>query len=227
MWTTSSEGFSDRTWTLIHIAAASVLHRTIRDSNIYIRAHNILCITATPRLHLNPRASNQFTVLQNLLVGKLKNYRILIWHDVINNSMTPHSSNNNNPCTVKILVVILKGIKKRVIAIVYCRRKFKGKLRPDISELLAETGLRKIEVKRHLMSRRKNSDPVYLDELAELHPTPASQSIFLQTILWHLKKTADREELQPVQGRRRSKVKRQSQKKRKQAQEKREKKQQA
>ena len=73
-------------------------------------------------------------------------------------------------------------------------------------------------MKRHLISRRKNSDPVYLDELAELHPTPASQSILLQTILWHLvKKTADREELQPVQGGRRSKVKRSSQKKRKQA----------
>ena len=103
-----------------------------------------------------------------------------------------------------------------------------GKLLPDISERLAETGIRIIEVKRHLISRRKNSDPVYLDELAELHPTPASQSILLQTILRHLvKKTADREELQPVQGRQRSKVKRPSQKKRKQAQNKQEKKQQA
>ena len=212
---------------LIHIAAASVLHRTIRDINIYIRAHDIRCLIATPRLSLNPRASSQFTVLQNLLVGKMKNYRILIWHDVINNSLTPHSSNNNNPCTVKKLVVILKGIKKRVIEIVYCRRKFKGKLLPDISERLTETGLRINEVKRHLILRRKNSDPVFLDELAELHPTPASQNIFLQTILRHLKKTADREELQLVQGRRRSKMKRPSQKKRKQAQEKREKKQQA
>ena len=213
---------------LIHIATASVLHRTIRDSNIYIRAHDIRRITAIPGLSLNPRATNQFTVLQNLLVGKLKNYRILIWHDVINNSLTPHSSNNNNPCTVKELVVILKGIKKRVTAIVYCRRKFKGKLLPDISERLAETGIRITEVKRHLILRRKNSDPVYLDELAELHPTPASQSILLLTILRHLvKKTADREELQPVQGRRRSKVKRPSQKKRNQAQKKQEKKQQA
>ena len=212
---------------LIHIAGASVLHRTIRDSNFYIRAHDIRRITAIPRLSLNPRASNQFTNLQNLQVGKLKNYRILIWHDVINNSLTPHSSNNNNPCTVKELVVILKGIKKRVTAIVYCRRKFKGKLLPDNSERLAETGSRIIGVKRHLLSRRKNSDPVYLDELAEIHPTPASQIIFLQTILRHLKKTADREELQPVQGRRRSKVERPLKKKRKQARKKRETKQQA
>ena len=124
--------------------------------------------------------------------------------------------------------MILKGIKKRVTAIVYFRRKFKGKLLPDISEGLAETGTRIIEVKCHLILRRKNSDPVYLDKLAELHPTPASQSILLQTILRHLvKKAADREELQPVQGRRRSKVKRPSQKKKKQAQKKQEKKQQA
>ena len=149
MWTTSSEGFRDRTWMLIHNAAASVLHRTIRDSNIYIRANDIRRITVILGLSLNPRASNQFTVLQNLLVGKLENYRILIWH-VINNSLTRHSSNNNNPCIVKELVVILKGIKKRVTAIVYCRRKFKGKLLPDISERLAETGIRIIEVKRHL-----------------------------------------------------------------------------
>ena len=96
---------------LVHIAAASVLHRTIKDNNIYIRAQDIRRITAIPGLSPNPRASNQFTVLQNLLVGKLKNYRIFIWHDVINKSLTPHSSNNNNPCTVKELVVILKGIK--------------------------------------------------------------------------------------------------------------------
>ena len=201
------------------------------DSNIYIRAHDIRRITAIPGLSLNLRASNQITVLQNLLVGKLKNYRILIWHDVINNSLTPHSSNNNNPCTVKELVVILKGIKNRVTAIVHCRRKFKGKLLLDISERLAETGIRIIEVKRQLIqliSRRKNSDPAYLHELAELQPMPASQSILLQTILRHLfKKTADREELQPVQGRRRSKLKRPSQKKRKQSQKKQEKKQQA
>ena len=163
---------------LIHIAAANVLHRTIRDSNIYIRAHDIRRITAIPGLSLNPRASNQFTVLQNMLVGKLKNYRILIWHDVINNSLTLHNSNNNNPCTVKELVVILKGIKKRVTAIVYCRRKFKGKLLPDISERLAETGIRIIEVKRNLKSRRKNSDPVYLDELAELHPRQRLKAFF-------------------------------------------------
>ena len=187
------------------------------DSNIYTRAYDIRRITAIPGLSLNPRASNQFTVLQNLLVGKLKNYRILIRH-VINNSLTPRSS-NNNPGTVKELVVILKGIKKRVTAIVHCRRKFKGKLLRDISERLVETGTRIIEVKRHLISRRENSDPVHLDELAQLHPTPASQSILLQTILRHLvKKTADREERQLVQGRRRSKVKRPSQKKRKQAQ---------
>ena len=72
MWTTSSEGFRDRTWMLIHIAAASVLNRTIRDSNIYIRAHDIRRITAIPGLSLNTRASNQFTVLQNRLLGKLK-----------------------------------------------------------------------------------------------------------------------------------------------------------
>ena len=73
MWTTSSEGFRDRTRMLIQIAAASVLHRTIRDSNIYIRAHDIRRITAIPGLSLNPRASNQFfLVLQKLLVGSWK-----------------------------------------------------------------------------------------------------------------------------------------------------------
>ena len=57
---------------LIHIAAASVLHRTIRDSNIYIRAHDIRRITAIPEpesfesIHSSPEpASGEAEKLQN------------------------------------------------------------------------------------------------------------------------------------------------------------------
>ena len=204
---------------MFHIEPSETVISTFEPTTSVVSLQSLDC-PRTRELRIN----FQFTVLQKLLVGKLKNYRIVIWHDAINNSLTPHSSNNNNPCTIKELVVFVKGIKKRVTAIVYCRRMFKGKLLPDISERLAKTGIRIIEVKRHLILRRKNSNPVYLDELAELHPTPASQSILLQTSLRHLvKKTADREELQPVRGRRRSKVKRPSQNKRKQAQKKQEK----
>ena len=48
--------------------------------------------------------------------------KIIIWHDVINNSLTPHSSNFINPLSPTALIQELRALPCDIAAIVYCQR---------------------------------------------------------------------------------------------------------
>ena len=45
-----------------------------------------------------------------------------IWYDILNNTLTPHKSNNNTALTPKELATELLKYKSRIIALVYCER---------------------------------------------------------------------------------------------------------
>ena len=62
--------------------------------------------------------------LQNLFDKKpLRNQNnIVLWHDVINNSITPHKSNNDHPLTIKQLLEVLKKYRHKLSAIAYNQR---------------------------------------------------------------------------------------------------------
>ena len=46
----------------------------------------------------------------------------IIWHDVINNSLSKHRSNNDNPLTPENLIKLLKEYKNKISAIIYVHR---------------------------------------------------------------------------------------------------------
>ena len=50
---------------------------------------------------------------------------VIIWHDVINDSLSKHRSNNDNPFTPESLIEILKEYKNKISAIVYIHRQKK------------------------------------------------------------------------------------------------------
>ena len=110
--------------------------------------------------------------------------KLFIWHDVINIFLTPHPSNTNTPCTVADLVEILIEIKGGyVIGIVPCQRKFGSTLTTDTGAELLKTGIKIIEVRKHLISRRKNKDPIVLADLSELIPSAESKRRLLKFII--------------------------------------------
>ena len=45
--------------------------------------------------------------------------RLVIWHDVVNNSLSPHRSKNNKPLTPLHLIAVLEEYQERIEAIVY------------------------------------------------------------------------------------------------------------
>ena len=52
----------------------------------------------------------------------------VIWHDILNNSITTHKrTNDNRPCDVEELVSFLQRHSDRIKAIIYCQNVWRNK----------------------------------------------------------------------------------------------------
>ena len=89
---------------------------------------------------------------------------LIIWHDVVNNSLCEHTSNNNNPLTPQQLIKVLVGYSSRIKAVVYCKRRGL----PDIFFSLKETVLN-VHFLKYLISKRKAPDRKLLKPYSSLH----------------------------------------------------------
>ena len=90
--------------------------------------------------------------------------KIIIWHNVINNSLTPHSSNFNSPMSPTALIQELRALPCDIAAIVYCQRKGS----PDVFQLLRQSFL-VISPVRHLLSQRKQQNRALVRQYSVLH----------------------------------------------------------
>ena len=93
-------------------------HRVKKEHNFLGNVYDV------PSLSLNPNVKNVSLNLQNLFDKKTLTNRnnIVLWHDVINNSISPHKSNNNHPLTIKQLLEVLKKYRHKLSSIVYNQR---------------------------------------------------------------------------------------------------------
>ena len=86
--------------------------------------------------------------------------KIIIWHDELNNSLTPHAFNFNNPLSPTALIQELRSLPCDIAAIIYCQRT--GSL--DVFQLLLV-----ISPVRHLLSHRKQHNPDLVRQYRVLH----------------------------------------------------------
>ena len=138
-------------------------------------------ITAIPGLSLNPRVQNPLKSLVNLLQkGRLSRIdNLILWHDLVNNTITKHWRTNIPEETPVNFVRTLKKIKYKVSAIVYCRR-FGA---PDIYTLLKTTGIVIISVRKNLLSKRKQASPLIQRQYSQLHQDSILELKSLQIVL--------------------------------------------
>ena len=126
---------------MILIVGASCVSKVNRVTPHRVKKeHNFLGnVYGVPSLSLNPNVKNVSLNMQNLFDKKpLRNRNnIVLWHDVINNSITPHNSNNDHPLTIKQLLEVLKKYRHKLSAIVYNQR-FGT---PDLFETLCQRKL--------------------------------------------------------------------------------------
>ena len=108
---------------MVFILAASSLHHAIKTLPQAIQDHYKIGIYALPGLSFNPNAVKVRKTAQFQLSHFFRDKkRLVIWHDVVNNSLSRHRSNNNKPLTTPQLIAVLEEYQERIEAIVYCPR---------------------------------------------------------------------------------------------------------
>ena len=120
-------------------------------------------------LSINPNSISPILNLGFLLGrGKLKfKTNIVLWHDVIINTITKHRLNNNRAETVDSLIATLRKFSHRISTIVYCQREGSS----YIFEELVSTGILVIPAAKKLTSKRKHKDRWHQENLGDVHLT--------------------------------------------------------
>ena len=153
---------------MIHIVGASCLSRAFGQLDKKQKTSLTSKITAIPSLSLNPNVNFQLKSLQFLLnngsLGSKNN--LVLWHDIINDSLTKHKSNGYTALHPKALVEILESNKSRISAILYCHRTGA----PDIFSTLRQIDIPIIRVTKNLVSKKKQQCVSLLLEYSKIHP---------------------------------------------------------
>ena len=154
---------------MVRILAASSLHHAIETVDSEQQKAINEKVYTIPGLSLNINAKNPQKIVQNLIEKDFKDENeLIIWHDVINNSICKHKSNFYRALSVIDLVNVLKSYQHRIRALMYCQRN----RTPDIFLQLKETNILVLNIEKDFISLRKQKDHDYLQNLKALHESP-------------------------------------------------------
>ena len=153
---------------MIHIVGANCLSRAFEQLDKKQKTSLTSKITAIPSLSLNPNVNFQLKSLQFLLNnGSLRSKNnLVLWHDIINNSLTKHKPNGYKALHPKALVEILESYTSRISAFLYCHRTGA----PDIFSTLRQIDIPIIRVTKNLVPKKKQQCVSLLLEYSKIHP---------------------------------------------------------
>ena len=97
---------------------------------------------------------------------------IVICHDVLNNSISRHHSNNFCAISVSELIAILKSIQKKLSVLVYCHRFRSPEIFESLKTLETDLDIKVFNIVRDFISSRKQKDADLLKHLKALHQSP-------------------------------------------------------
>ena len=150
---------------MVYIVAASSLYHRLEQLSNPEKEQFLPKILAIPGLSLSPNTTNPQKNLASLLCRAplAEKRQVVVWHDIINNSINSHRTNNFRACTAEELTEILKTLTN-ISAIVYCQRNGT----PDIRNQLISSGFLVIPITKCLISKRKRRTEL-VNEYQALH----------------------------------------------------------
>ena len=108
--------------------------------------------------------------MQNLLSKDVaEKTDIIVCHDVLNNSISKHESNNYRALSVPQLLDILKSFENKLRALAYCHRFRTPNILPKLKEIEKTTNIKVFSIVDDFISTRKQKDPDFLKKLKALH----------------------------------------------------------
>ena len=169
---------------MVFILAASSFHHAIETLNPDKKERYKEKIYSIPGLSLNPNTKNPRKIVQNLLAKDLKEKKdIVIWHDVLNDSISRHDSNNLQALTVPQLIDVLKGLQNKVSALVYCQRSRTPYIFDALNVLKTDQIIEVFSIVKDFISSKIQKDPEHLKQYKALHQSPELELKSLDLIL--------------------------------------------
>ena len=151
---------------MVFILAASSLDHALETLTLEEKARYTDKIFSIPGLSLNKNTKNPRKIVQNLLSKDLKDKtNIVIWHDVLNNSISRHHSNNFCALSVSELIEILKSIQKKLSALVYCHRFPTPEIFESLKTLETDLDIKVFDIVKDFISLKKQKDADLLKNL--------------------------------------------------------------
>ena len=148
------------------IVAASSLHHAIQTLPKNSRKRLNTYVLAIPGATLQTFVRNRNKSLSFLLQYPLrKTENIILWHDIINNTISQHKSNFYKLCSPQELIGSVLKLKHRLSAIIYCQRIGT----PNVLQQLPSTGVLVIDLVNDLLPARQVRKQFFLEEFRQLH----------------------------------------------------------
>ena len=142
---------------MVFILAASSLHHALETLTPDKKEPIQSKIFSIPGLSLNKNTKNPKKIVQNLLISDQKDKEnIVIWHDVLNNSISRHDSNNFRSLTVPELIEVLKSLQHRLSALVYCHRYRTPDIFEQLKALETDLNIKVFNIVKDFISPKKN-----------------------------------------------------------------------
>ena len=151
------------------IVGASSLHNSLEKwDNIPKRLKGK--VISKPGYNLHPNAKDKYKIVQNRLRYVENNTKIILWHDIINNTVTIPKSDNRTPLNGDQLKIEIERLQRKVdiVGIVYCVREGA----PEVYNKLKETEIPVRHIVKNLLSRRKQKYKKVLKKYSKLHLDP-------------------------------------------------------
>ena len=143
---------------MIKIVGASSLYHSINKLEQSEQDKLADPVHSFPGLNLNPSTSNY--CLDYLTSTPLRNCKIVLWHDLINNTITSPPKKGNIPQTIEELIATLKTIPN-LFCVVTCQRKGAPYIFDD---LLNSLDCYVIDVTKHIISASERIDESLIAE---------------------------------------------------------------
>ena len=169
---------------MVFIIAASSLDHALKTLTLEEQTSYNDKIFSIPGLSLNKNTRNPKKIVQNLLPADVKEKKnIVIWHNVLNNSISRHDSNNFQALTVPQLIDELKAIQDKLCALVYCQRYRTPYVFEALNILKTDHNIEVFSIVKDFISTKRQKDPELLKKYRALHQSPELELKSLDFIL--------------------------------------------
>ena len=163
------------------IIGASSLHHALqtREPQLHQKAETLSAnVYSDTGICLHPLARNTRKSLQNIIKDFDYGQEFIVWHDVINNTITDHPFDPRTPLSSAQLLKEIRALKQ-IVGVVYCEREGA----PGIQSELETLNIPVVNVVKDLISNNKRKESSQTNEYSQLQQQHSLETHSLEIVI--------------------------------------------